>query len=194
MKTLVTILFAIITVVSFTQNDLCKYKMYSKIWRDSAVLENGHKVFNIFPINSKCFSFNNSYIEQNINECEIEKYLLDAFNEFRKDYNAGPVTQNVELTKGADQYSKKLTKSKFEHDVDLPYGQCECISGIAFIMFSKVTKEVGNINKIIADSYFDIFANSNSHMDILLDKRVTTFGFGVTVVGEYISIVIRGMK
>ena len=194
MKTLVTILFAIITVVSFTQNDLCKYKMYSKIWRDSAVLENGHKVFNIFPINSKCFSFNTSYIEQNINECEIENYLLDTFNEFRKDYKAVPVTQNVELTKGADQYSKKITKSKFEHDVNLPYGQCECISGIAFIMFSKVTKEVGNINKIIADSYFDIFANSNSHMDILLDKRVTTFGFGVTVVGEYISIVIRGMK
>ena len=194
MKTLVTLLFAIITVVTYSQNELCKYKMFSKIWRDSAVLENGHKVVHVLPINSKAFSFNTSYVEQNINECEIEKYLLDSFNEFRKDYNEGSVTEIASITKGADDYSVKMSKTAVQHDVNLPYGQSECVSKMSFMMFSKITKEDGDINKIIADSYFDVFADSNSHMDILLDKRTPKFGFGITVFNGMISVVVRGTR
>lgn len=194
MKTLVTILFAIITVVTYSQNELCKYKMFSKIWRDSTELVNGKKVNNVYPINSKCFSFNTSYVEQNINESEIEKYLLEAFNAFRKDYNAGPVTEVASITKGADEYSVKMSKTGVQHDVNLPYGQSECVVQIPFMMLSKITKEDGDINKIIADSYFDIFAGSEAHMNILLDKRTPKFGFGITIVNGMISIVVRGTR
>ena len=178
MKTLVTILFAIITVVTYSQNDLSKYPMFSNIWNVNVVIENGKKVDVVTPINAKCFSLNTSYVEQNINETEIEKYLLESFNKFRKDYNVPSVTENVSITKGAEEYSKKLGLSKtLVHDVNLPYGQSECIANIPFMMLSKITKEDGNINKIIADSYFDIFVGSDAHMDILLDKDTKTYGF-----------------
>jgi len=194
MKTLVTILFAIITVVTYSQNELCKYKIHSKIWRDSIVIENGKKVVNKLPIKCKSFSLKTSYVEQNINEREIEKYLLVAFDEFRKDYNEGPVTEVASITKGADEYSVKMSKTGVQHDVNLPYGQSECVSMMSFMMFSKITKEDGDINKIIADSYFDIFAGSEAHMNILLDKRTPKFGFGITIVNGMISIVVRGTK
>ena len=102
MKTLVTILFAIITVVTYSQNDLSKYPMFSNIWNVNVVIENGKKVDVVTPINAKCFSLNTSYVEQNINETEIEKYLLESFNKFRKDYNVPSVTENVSITKGAE--------------------------------------------------------------------------------------------
>ena len=193
MKTLVTILFAIITVVTYSQNDLSKYPMFSNIWNVNVVIENGKKVDVVTPINAKCFSLNTSYVEQNINETEIEKYLLESFNKFRKDYNVPSVTENVSITKGAEEYSKKLGLSKtLVHDVNLPYGQSECIANIPFMMLSKITKEDGNINKIIADSYFDIFVGSDAHMDILLDKDTKTYGFGITVVNNGITVVVRG--
>lgn len=194
MKTLVTILFAIITVVSYSQKSLAKYTLYSDFWRNDIVLENGEKVVHILPINSNYFSLNTTYVKQNINESEIEKYLLEAFNKFRKEYNSVPVTEDVSITKAAKAYSKKLMESHtLVHDVNLPYEQCECITKLPTMMLSHITKEDGDINKIIADCYFDIFASSNSHMDILLDKRVTKFGFGITV-DEGISIVIRGKR
>ena len=62
MKTLVTILFAIITVVTYSQNDLSKYPMFSNIWNVNVVIENGKKVDVVTPINAKCFSLNTSYV------------------------------------------------------------------------------------------------------------------------------------
>jgi uncharacterized protein YkwD len=193
MKTLVTILFAIITVVTYSQEVLSKYPLFSDIWKVNVVVENGKKVDVVTPINAKCFSLNTSYVEQNINESEIKKYLLESFNKFRKDYNVPLVTENVTITKGAEEYSKKLGSSKtLVHDVNLPYGQSECIANISFMLLSKITKDDGNINKIIADSYFDIFVGSDAHMDILLDNDTKTYGFGITVVNNTIIVVVRG--
>ena len=193
MKNLILVLFAIITVVTYSQNDLSKYPVFSNIWNVNVVIENGKKVVVVTPINAKCFSLNTSYVEQNINETEIEKYLLESFNKFRKDYNVPSVTENVSITKGADEYAKKLALSNtLVHDVNLPYGQSECIANIPFMMLSKITKEDGNINKIIADSYFDIFVGSDAHMDILLDNDTKTYGFGIAVHKNSIRVVVRG--
>jgi hypothetical protein len=192
MKTLVTILFAIITGVSYSQYPSGKYKNFSKIWDIKVVVENGVKGNVITPIGYKAFSLNMKYVKENINESEIEKYLLESFNEFRKNYNVSPVTQDVDITKGAEAYSKKLVNTVLVHDVNLPYGLCECIATIPYMMLSKITKEDGNLNKIIADSYFNIFVGSDSHMDILLDENIKTFGFGITVVDGLITVVVRG--
>jgi uncharacterized protein YkwD len=193
MKTLVTILFAIITVATYSQEVLSKYPLFSDIWKVNVVVENGKKVDVVTPINAKCFSLNTSYVEQTINETEIEKYLLESFNKFRKEYNALPVTQDAGITKGAEEYAKKLASSNtLVHDVNLPYGQSECIANISFMLLSKLTKEDGNINKIIADSYFDIFVGSDAHMDILLDNDTKTYGFGIAVLNNSIRVVVRG--
>jgi len=56
----------------------------------------------------------------------------------------------------------------------------ENIAGYMSLTFSHLTVEDGDLNKIIADAYFDIYVSSKHHMEMLLcDNQY--FGFGLVI-------------
>jgi len=56
--------------------------------------------------------------------------------------------------------------------------------------YSHLNKDSGDLNKIVADSYFDVFVYSNPHMSLLLGDN-KWFGFGFVIVGTRFYTVIR---
>ena len=48
-----------------------------------------------------------------------------------------------------------------------------------------------DLNKIVADSYFDVFAHSNGHMGMLLGDKNEWYGFGFVQSGGSFYIVIK---
>ena len=89
-------------------------------------------------------------------------------------------------------YVKKLSNSVFEHDNIGRYGiqMRENIRGYMMLTFSRVTAKDGDLNKIIADSYFDSYVCSSAHMGMLLSDD-EYFGFGFIIKGSEMFGVVR---
>ena len=162
--------------------DCSKHTLYSDIWRlvcygEGTVLNSRMflpKESNAFPL------VVGPYFKNNVDEKKIESYLLESLNSFRQDYGKPPVKESKWLTKVSDAYSKKLFNS-FKHDTrkNLGPGVSEDIAHYDVRLFSLITEEDGDINKIIADSYFDIYIGSEAHTEMLLSDH-KYFGFGIT--------------
>jgi hypothetical protein len=192
MKVILYILSLIISSTLVGQTyDLNECPLYSKIWVSNQV-DNGDGIkTEVLPKNSKTFGLNTNFIQQNIDVNKIQSYLLTAFNEFRKDYKCVLVSEDTLLTKQSINYSK-IVAINYGHDNTLPSNQSECLAGLPFILFTKVTKEDGDFNKIVAESCFDVFVGCPAHMSALLDNRIKDYGFGVTINKGCIYIIIRG--
>ena len=178
MKKILTILLILISTTIYGQKPPCvEYPLYSDIWRMSC--EYGSPMF--LPKNKNAFPLViPQYYKDNVDEKKVESYLLESLNEFRADYGKPPVKESKWLTKLSDAYSKKLLKS-FKHEYDRE-GQSYTSENIAHYevgLFSLITKEDGDINKIIADAYFDIYIASVHHTEMLLSDH-KYFGFGLT--------------
>lgn len=189
MKKLITLLFVLFTLTSISQDPHKKYPMYSDIWRYDVVSNM------ILPKNNESFNLKiPDHILDSINEDKIRYYLLESFNEFRKDYEKEPVKESMVLTKQAQDYSVILSnKSKIEHSSkEYRNGASECIAIVDVSLFSCV-KEGEDINKIISDSFFDIFTPSYSHMYLLL-KDYRDYGFGFYRVGNKFAVVVQMKK
>jgi uncharacterized protein YkwD len=175
------ILITLLTLVSMTlygQKVPCAdYTLYSDIWR--ADCNNG--IFMLLPKEGNAFPMvTPPYFKNNFDEKKIGSYLLESLNEFRADYGKPPVKESKWLTKVSDTYSKKLLKS-FKHEYDRE-GQAYTAENIAHYevgLFSLITEEDGDINKIIADAYFDLYVVSEGHTGMLLSDH-KYFGFGIT--------------
>jgi len=152
MKKILITLLSLVSLVSYSQKIPCiEYPLYSDIWTH----ECGRKV---------------------------ESYLLESLNEFRADYGKGPVKESKWLTKISEIYAKKLSNSTFKHDKLKKFGvdMMENIAGYMALTFSHLTVEDGDLNKIIADAYFDIYVSSKHHMEMLLCDN-EYFGFGLVI-------------
>jgi uncharacterized protein YkwD len=175
MKKILTILLILISTTIYGQKPPCvEYPLYSDIWRMSCGSDGSHM---FLPKESNSFAlFVPPYFKNNLDEKKIESYLLGSLNEFRADYGKPPVKESKWLTKLSDAYSKKLINS-FEHDYNQP--AAENIASYPVTLFSLITEEDGDINKIIADAYFDLYIGSQSHTEMLLSDH-QYFGFGIT--------------
>jgi hypothetical protein len=194
MKNLLFIFFVLITLPIGAQTyDLNECPMISNIWVSDYETVSDGLVSNVLPKKGGHFGLSTTYIEQNFDEKKVEGYLADAFNGFRSDYKCTQVKEDTSLSKKCDDYSK-IILTNYGHFKGLLDNQSECIVIIPFTLFSKVTKEDGDINKLIAESCFDIFVGCPIHMSILLDNKVFDYGFGVTIQDNKISVVIRGIK
>ena len=179
MKKILTILLILISTTIYGQKPPCvEYPLYSDIWRMSCGSDGSPE---FLPKNKNAFPLVPSeYYKNNVDEKKIEAYLLESLNEFRADYGKPPVKESKWLTKLSDAYSKKLINS-FKHEYDRE-GQAYTAENIAHYevgLFSLITKEDGDINKIIADAYFDIYIASVHHTEMLLSDH-KYFGFGIT--------------
>jgi len=167
MKNILTILLLTLSLMSYGQKIPClEYTLYSDIWAQECG-DNG--IQKLLPKYHKGFSLNTYYIENNIDERKVESYLLESLNSFRADYGVGPVKESKWLTKISEVYVKKLSNSVFKHDNIGRYGiqMSKNICGYSMLNFSRVDYEDGDLNKIIADSYFDSYVCSSGHMSML---------------------------
>ena len=124
-----------------------------------------------FPIKTS------DYVNDNIDLVKVESYLLESLNEFRADYGKPPVKESKWLTKISEDYAPKLFKD-FKHDYIERYwnkgiSMSENICPYTLCMFSLVTEKDGDINKVIADAYFDYYVSSERHTDMLLNENHT---------------------
>jgi hypothetical protein len=185
MKTILLFIFFILSLISIGQEPT--YKLYSDIWEETEYPK-GRRSYK--PIGERCFFYLSNEIKKKINIDSILFYLPQSFNEFRKDYNKSLVIEDKMLSKKCLSYSKNLS-IEFKHDES--WSGMECNSKICDISFSKIPSDK-NLNKIIADSCFDTFFNSKSHMNLLLSEEYKKFGFGVYYVEEYFFICVRAIK
>ena len=194
MKTILSILFVLLSLTLVGQTyDLNECPLYSKIWKSSYVKNGNVITTKLLPKNGGNFGLNTKYVEENVDVIKIQDYLLTAFNEFRHDYKCNSIVEDTVVTKECIEYSK-LIFGNYVHYDGLPSNQSECVGNIPFVILTKVTKEDGDINKLIAESCFDTFVGCPAHMALLLDNKMKDYGFGVTVMNNNIFIVIRGIK
>ena len=67
----------------------------------------------------------------------------------------------------------------------------ENIASMYLCQFSHLTEKDGDLNKIIADSFFDDYVVSESHTKMLLNENHTYYGFGLVRTGTKLSTVVR---
>lgn len=167
------------------------FPMYSKIWKKTEITIDGKTYGEIVPKNHKAFTLKLKPVQDSINIKSIEKNFLKCFNEFRNDYGKPSVKEDFELSRKSKEYSKQIVNN-FEHDKNLGDGVGECIGVLALSMLTRITKEDGDFNTLVAESCFDLFVLSSNHLKLLLDNDRNSYGFGITITKTNIYIVIRG--
>ena len=185
MKTLILILTILVTL-NVNSQSAPKYKLYSKIWEfegnsRKTVPKNGGN-YDIWKTDS---------LISVMDTVKIKNYLYSSFNEFRKDYGKPTVKFSDSLSNVCEKFSRTLTK-KYAHANNIGYAM-ECINLLPVLLITSTKKVNGDINKIIAETIFDSFVCSDTHMDLLLSEKCITFGIGVTLSGYTFNIVVRGM-
>lgn len=186
MKTLFFISLLFLSVFSFSQTKI-RYPLYSDVWRYD------YDKHQWFPKDGGSFTiYDSKKMFSKIDINKINSMLLTSFNNFRKDYNKRPVKENVDLSKLCSEYANTLTTENFGHIPNLQkitedeftgYDyEGEVISTSSLYSYSRVDLDKQDINKIIADSFFDGFVSSPSHMRILLqDEYSYEYGFGISI-------------
>lgn len=181
-------IFFVVTNVFSQKYDLNSHPLKSDVWVSSYV----DSVTEFKPKEFKSFSFDFLYVTTNIDPEKVQEYLYESFNQFRTDYGLNKVEEDPTLTISSISHSKTLFVN-YKHSQRKSITFSEAIAIIPFNMLSRVTEKDGDINKIIADSCFDIFVGCPSHMSILLNENPNRqYGFGITVKNGFISIVIQG--
>ena len=143
------------------------------------------------------FPGTSDYVKDNIDLVKVESYLLESLNEFRADYGKPPVKESKWLTKISEAYASKL-HNNFRHDFkglkqywNKGISMSENIASMYLCQFSHLTEKDGDLNKIIADSFFDDYVVSESHTKMLLNEDHTYYGFGLVRTGSKLSTVVR---
>jgi uncharacterized protein YkwD len=183
MKNLFLSLSVFIFSFCFSQS----YSLYSDVWS----FDKNTKNFS--PKDGSNFSYPSSDLLSKIDTSKISDLLLESLNNFRKDYNKPPVTENSEMSKMATLYAKNLSNN-FCHDVNLPKNQAEVIATINYILISKIDHNTSDVNKIIADCVFDIFVGSDNHTAMLLNDDYQIYGFGIYQNKFSFSICVRSTR
>lgn len=185
MKNTLLLLITFISLSLKAQYTLESHPMYSDVW----VMVNKDDVNALTPKYGK-FNLNTSKIKNNIDIDEVKTLLLESYNQFRKDYGLNSVTiEDKKMSEESSQYSKTLNGSLTHSNSNNQYN--ECLAYIPFMLITNVETDNVNLNKVIADCYFDIFVGCPAHMAILLKEDITTAGFGINITDTGIQVCIR---
>ena len=194
MKNIILTLLTLLTLTTYSQKvDCVKYPLHSDIWE--FVCDKSMGIM-IIPEQGGSFPIKTSdYVKDNIDLVKVESYLLESLNEFRADYGKPPVKESKWLTKISEDYASKL-HNNFKHDYIERYwnkgiSMSENIASMYLCQFSHLTEKDGDLNKIIADSFFDDYVVSEGHTKMLLNENHTYYGFGLARTGTKLSTVVR---
>ena len=156
-----------------------KYSMHSDIWK----VDGGKMV----PIAYSTGAGDLDSVDRNIDMAKVRSYLIESFNEFRKDYGVPLVVEDATLSLRCQSYSKRLVFD-FRHD---PKGAPECIGFFSIHSLCPIVGSGQDFNRAVSDYIFDLFVVSGSHMGILLNRFYLHYGFGAVMDGGNIYVVIR---
>ena len=180
MKTLlILVLFSVsVRFNSFGQKKypLFKFKMHSEIWTAKVDSYNSNLV-SLSPKTGSSFGYDETYLLK-IDEKKIQSYLSNSFNAFRKSYDLPPAKIDRSLTKLCIEDAKEIDQNKGifkNHDSKSK----QVWDKIPVFCFGNVDIKTMDINKVIADSFFDYFVGNDNGMDVLLDKSDMKYGFGI---------------
>jgi uncharacterized protein YkwD len=123
------------------------------------------------------FQIKVDHIKNAVDVEKIKKYLLNSYNQFRSDYGLAPVTEDVKMSEDANAYSINPLAKQLVHEKG---NFNECLVYLPFTLLSHLDPNKVDINKVIADCYFDSFVGSPGHMSNLLNPNVSVAGFGIT--------------
>lgn len=205
MKTL--ILTSFLVGFSFTDTPsftLGTHPMYSKIWEKKYEIvksEDGSydTTSVIVPKSGGKFKLLNEHdldsIRTSIDFEMVRKNMISYLNEFRSDYKVPSVVENKSLSASSNEYADYLMRTnQVVHSKHPSKRFEEALVFVPFGLFSRVTKEDGDINVLILESCFDIFVGSPAHTSILLnDDPNRTFGAGISVTDTGFYVVVQSI-
>ena len=193
MKNIILTLLTLLTLTAYSQKvDCVTHTLYSDIWE---IVCDENLGIMVVPKGGGSFPLTSDYVKDNIDLVKVESYLLESLNEFRADYGKPPVKESKWLTKISEDYASKL-HNNFKHDYIERYwnkgiSMSENIASMYLCQFSHLTDKDGDLNKIIADSFFDDYVVSEGHTKMLLNENHTYYGFGLARTGTKLSTVVR---
>lgn len=176
MKNLILIFSLLIVFISNAQSkySLANYPMKSDIWMGKMYEGSVY----IGPKDGTSFDYNEAFLKK-VDMKIVQSYLQQSFDEFRKSYGLSPVKLDVNLTKLCVVDAKNMNqfKPKFTND---DKSAKQFWDKIPVLCFSKVDTKKLDINKVIADSFFDYCVGMEDAMSILLDKTTKKYGLGMS--------------
>ena len=172
MKNVVIIIIGLLSLSLKAQYTLDTHPLYSDVW---VIKNNGNN--NILTPKYGSLQFKVDHIKNAVDVDKIKNYLLSSYNQFRSDYGLGPVTEDVKMSKDANIYTTNPLAKQLVH---VKGNFNECLAYLPFTLLSHLDPNKVDINKVIADCYFDRFVGSPGHMAILLKQNVSVAGFGIT--------------
>ena len=63
---------------------------------------------------------------------------------------------------------------------------------VSNLMLTSLNDVKGDVNKLVSECCFDVFVGCPAHMALLLDPKIKTVSFGITVTDAGVWIVVRG--
>lgn len=176
MKNLILIFSLLIVFISKAQSkySLANYPMKSDIWMGKMYEGSVY----IGPKDGTSFDYNEDFLKK-VDMKVVQSYLQQSFDEFRKCYGLSPVKLDANLTKLCVVDAKNMNqfKPKFTND---DKSAKQFWDKIPVLCFSKVDTKKLDINKVIADSFFDYCVGMEDAMSILLDKTTKKYGLGMS--------------
>src|SRR6056300_101110 len=178
MKKIITTLLILLTLSVNAQYDLNSHPLYSDVWRIETIEYFGQHINNLLPKDTtKSFSFKFEHIIPSIDLVKVESYLAQSYEEFRNDYGLYTPVEDKKMSKQCEDYSKTLINKKLKHS-DFKKKYSECLGNINYSTLSHLDTNNVDINKVIADCFFDLFVGCPAHMSILLNENISSVGFG----------------
>lgn len=198
MKKLITSLLILLTLSVNAQYDLNSHPLFSDVWRMEQIEYFGQLTNYLLPKDTtKSFGFETNHIRPAIDLVKVKSYLAQSYKEFRSDYGLYTPVEDKKMSKQCEVYSKTLiNKGVLKHSdySDSKNKYSECLGSVNYMTLSHLDTNNIDINKVIADCFFDLFVGCPAHMSILLNENISSVGFGFSEEAGGLVVCFRSKK
>lgn len=176
-KLFVLFLFVSSTCFSQVKYPLKKFPIHSSIWNAEVYNQDPNLVF-LSPKGETNFEYNSTYLKK-MDMSIVRSYLKTSFDNFRLSYGYKVRPENKTLSVLCTEDAKKLTTNKGKYVNNDPKAT-QIDNFIPYFCFGNVDTKKMDINRVIADSFFDYCVGDDVLMDVLLDNGSKEYGFGIS--------------
>ena len=195
MKKIITSLLILLSLSVNAQYDLNSHPLFSDVWRIEPIEYNGQHTNNLLPKDTtKSFGFKTKHIRPAIDLVKVKSYLAQSYKEFRSDYGLYTPVEDKKMSKQCEVYSKTLINKEVLKHSNFKNKYSECLGSVNYMRLSHLDTNNVDINKVIADCFFDLFVGCPAHMSILLNENISSVGFGFSEEAGGLVVCFRSKK
>ena len=176
-KLLVLLFFVSSTCFSQVKYPLKKFPIHSSIW-NAEVYSQDHSLVFLSPKGETNFEYNSGYLNA-MDMTIVRSYLKTSFDNFRLSYGYKVRPENKALSALCTEDAKKLKTNKGKYVNNDPKAT-QVDNFIPYFCFGNVDTKKMDINRVIADSFFDYCVGDDKLMSVLLDNTEKEYGFGIS--------------